>query len=61
MDILSMDKNMFLSIVNMKLRDEFSSIYDLCSYCDISSLEMDKKLDEFGLIYVESINQLRNR
>lgn len=61
MDILSMDKNMFLSIVNMKLRDEFSSIYDLCSYYDISSLEMDKKLDEFGLIYVESINQLRNR
>lgn len=61
MNLLSMDKNTFLSIVNMKLRDEFSNIYDLCSYYDISFEDMERRLCEFDLLYEEDINQLRNK
>ncbi|MDB4838136.1 DUF4250 domain-containing protein [Marinomonas sp.] len=37
-NIETIDFNILLSVINMKLRDEFSSLASLCS-----SLELDKK------------------
>lgn len=60
MDLLKMDKNMFLSIVNMKLRDEFGDIEDLCSFYEIKKEELLEKLKEFNLYYEREINQIKN-
>lgn len=60
MDLLKMDKNMFLSIVNMKLRDEFSSDEDLCSYYGIEVQEFNEKLESLNLKYDEEVNQIKN-
>lgn len=60
MDLLKMDKNMFLSIVNMKLRDEFGDIEDLCSFYEIKKEELLQKLKEFNLYYEREINQIKN-
>ncbi len=60
MDLLKMDKNMFLSIVNMKLRDEFGDIEDLCSFYEIKKEELFEKLKEFNLYYEREINQIKN-
>ncbi len=55
-----MDKNMFLSIVNMKLRDEFKDDEDLCSYYGIEIREFYNKLSEFCLAYDKGTNQIKN-
>ncbi len=60
MDLLKMDKNMFLSIVNMKLRDEFGDIEDLCSFYEIKKEELLQKLKELNLYYEREINQIKN-
>lgn len=60
MDLLKMDKNMFLSIVNTKLRDEFSSDEDLCSYYDIDVKDFNEKLESLNLKYDREVNQIKN-
>lgn len=60
MDLLKMDKNMLLSIVNMKLRDEFSNLEDLCAYYDISLFDFKEKLNEMSLTYCKEVNQIKN-
>lgn len=60
MDFLKMDSNMFLSIVNMKLRDEFESIEDFCNYYDISLDDILNRLDELKLKYHRDINQVKS-
>lgn len=59
MDFLKMDKNMFLSIVNMKLRDEFESIEEFCNYYDIDFEDIERKLDSLNLKYYRDINQIK--
>lgn len=60
MDLLKMDKNMFLSIVNMKLRDTFENEEELCSYYGIELSEFYDKLSNLGLKYYSDINQIKN-
>lgn len=60
MDLLKMDRNMFLSIVNMKLRDEFGDIEDLCSFYEINKEDLFEKLKELNLYYEREINQIKN-
>ena len=60
MDLLKMDKNMFLSFVNMKLRDEFSDIEDLCSFYDVKVEDVNEKLQSLGLSYVRDVNQIKS-
>lgn len=60
MDLLKMDKNMFLSIVNMKLRDFFKNEEELCSYYGIELNEFYDKLNNLGLKYYSDINQIKN-
>ncbi|WP_291576450.1 DUF4250 domain-containing protein [Clostridium sp. UBA4548] len=49
--LLKMDSYMALSIVNMKLRDEFSSLEDFALYCNIETKEIQHKLSEIGYEY----------
>ncbi|WP_017444022.1 DUF4250 domain-containing protein [Gayadomonas joobiniege] len=55
----SMDTNMLLSIVNMKLRNEFDSIDSLCSYYEIEQPELLDKLSASGYHYNVCSNQFK--
>lgn len=53
----SMDPYIFLSMLNMKLRDEFSSLEDYCRYYDIVKDDISNKLKLVGYAYNENVNQ----
>lgn len=55
--LLKMDSFMLLSIINMKLRDEFDSLNSLCEDYEISSFELENKLSSIGYKYNENTNQ----
>ncbi|MBP2021979.1 hypothetical protein J2Z44_001780 [Clostridium punense] len=54
--LLNMDSYMSLSIVNMKLRDEFSSLEDLASYYNIEIEVLEKKFRDIGYSYDNKTN-----
>lgn len=56
-DFIKMDSYMALSILNMKLRDEFSSLEDYCSYMDITMADIEKKMKEVGYFHDRNMNQ----
>lgn len=53
------DPIMLLSFVNMKLRDEFADLDDLCKSLDIDREALEEKLSEAGFHYVAATNQFR--
>lgn len=56
------DPVMLLSFVNMKLRDEYSSLEALAEGLDISSAELDEirfKLESIGYTYNSEMNQFK--
>ena len=55
----TMDPFILASAVNMQLRDEFSSLDDLCKSHEISRDELVKKLKKHGLRYDEQLKQLK--
>ncbi len=55
----TMDVNMLFSIINMKLRDEFDSLTELCKSYDINQEELEKKLEEGGYSYNSGNNKFR--
>lgn len=55
----SMDPIMLMSIINMKLRDEFSSLDDLVKYFEIDRDALEKKLAEANFEYLAQANQFR--
>ncbi|WP_244835077.1 DUF4250 domain-containing protein [Clostridium sp. BJN0001] len=55
--LLSMDPYMLLSLVNMKLRDEFINLKDLCSYYGIKNEDLKEKLKKVDYEYNEKNNQ----
>ncbi|MGG7057366.1 DUF4250 domain-containing protein [Clostridium nigeriense] len=55
----SMDPNILLSIVNMKLRDFYSNLNSLCDDIDINEEELKEKLSSIGYKYDENINQFK--
>jgi hypothetical protein len=55
--LLSMDSSMLLSIINMKLRDSFSSLELLCEDYDLASEEVNSKLNSIGYVYNLNSNQ----
>ncbi|MBL4936934.1 DUF4250 domain-containing protein [Clostridium sp. YIM B02515] len=57
--LLKMDSFMLLSIINMKLRDEFDSLNSLCEDYEISSLELENKLSAIGYKYNKNANQFK--
>lgn len=54
---LTMDPNILLSLVNMKLRDQFSDLDDLCSYYDIAKKDLEEALGKVGYKYSEDNRQ----
>ena len=40
-----------LSFVNMKLRDQYASLDDLCDDLNVLSVELEEKLGEIGYFY----------
>lgn len=54
-----MDPIMLLSIINMKLRDQYSSLDVLCYDLGISKESILSRLDGIGYSYNESENQFK--
>lgn len=55
--ILAMDPYMLLSMVNMKLRDFYSSLDSLCEDWDVSTSVIEDKLKAAGYVYNKESNQ----
>ncbi len=55
----TMDVNLLLSIVNMKLRDEFESLDDLARFYEIDPHALEQKLKEAGFEYQKPLNQFK--
>ncbi|MBD5207212.1 MAG: DUF4250 domain-containing protein [Bacteroidales bacterium] len=53
------DINILYSIINMKLRDKYSSLSELCNAEDIDENILVSKLAEAGFEYAPDINQFR--
>ena len=53
------DPFMLLSVVNMKLRDQYDSVEELCAGEDFDQEELISKLHEAGFEYEPEINQFR--
>lgn len=56
---LPKDPFMLYSAVNMKLRDEYSSLEDLCKSEDINMDELVNTLKAAGFEYMTEVNQFR--
>lgn len=56
---LPSDPFMLLSMVNMKLRDEYPSLDELCSSMDIDSRWLEETLSSAGFHYSPTLNQFR--
>lgn len=55
----TMDPYMLLSIINLKLRDYYSSLDSLCEDLNIDRKELEEVLRKKDLEYVESVNQFK--
>jgi len=55
--ILPADPAMLYSYVNMKLRDEYSSLEEMCEDLDISEQELRRTLSAAGFEYVPERNR----
>ena len=53
------DPVMLLSFVNMKLRDQYSSLDALCDDLDASKEEIISKLEKINYTYDEQQNQFK--
>ena len=57
--LLKMDANILLSIINMKLRDFYSSLESLCNDIDIEEEKLKEKLASIGYEYSKEQNQFK--
>lgn len=57
--ILNMDPHILVSILNLKLRDFYSSLDMFCDDIDINKDELEEKLNKSGYFYQNSINQFK--
>lgn len=55
--ILDMDPNILVSIINMKLRDFYSSLSIFCEDVGIKEQEIESKLEKIGYKYSKDRNQ----
>jgi len=53
------DPFMLLSVINMKLRDNYSSLDELCEDMGIKREEIESKLKDAGFEYIEDANSFR--
>ena len=53
------DPAILLSYINTKLRDEFSSLDELCKSLCISESEIRRKIASIGYVYSEETNSFK--
>ena len=53
------DPIMLMSVINTKLRDEYSSLEELCKSLGIDETELTEKLEKVGFQYKPEGNQFR--
>ncbi len=53
------DPYMLLSYINLKLRDEYDSLDNLCDDLELNFSEIVLKLDSIGYVYNEKLNQFK--
>lgn len=58
-EIKGMDSNILVSIVNLKLRDFYSNLDNLCEDMDINKDLLIKKLSDSGYEYKSELNQFK--
>ena len=51
------DPIMLLSYINTQLRDNYSSLDDLCASLDVDKQEIAEKLAKFNYVYDEALNK----
>ncbi len=56
---LPKDPYMLLSMINMKLRDDYSDLDSLCEDLDIDRKQLESKLGTIDYKYIPGINQFR--
>ena len=56
---LPQDPIILLSFVNMKLRDTYSSLEDLCDDYNVTEEELKNKLSAIGFVYDETLGQFK--
>ena len=59
MGTIPKDPNMLYSYINLKLRDEYGSLDELCSSLGLSFEELTNTLRSAGYEYDEELNQFR--
>lgn len=58
-DIKDMDPNILVSIINLKLRDYYSSLENLCEDMDIDINILENSLEKGGFSYSKEVNQFK--
>lgn len=58
--ITTMDVHMLMSIINMKLRDEFSSLTSLCNRFELDEIQVIDRLKAGGYTYFIEHNQFKD-
>ncbi|MGN0232284.1 MAG: DUF4250 domain-containing protein [Muribaculaceae bacterium] len=53
------DPIILLSYINMQLRDNYTSLDELCASLDIDCSELCGKLSDVGFVYDEATNQFK--
>ncbi len=57
--MLPKDPMLLLSVVNMKLRDEYGSLEELCEDLELDKNELEEKLSALGFVYDETQKRFR--
>ena len=57
--MLPQDTVMLLSYINTKLRDEYSSLGELCASLDVDCGELENRLGAAGYVYDAETNRFR--
>ncbi len=57
--MLPQDPVMLVSFLNLKLRDQYSSLSDLCDDLDVDEKELLIKIQNAGYKYIREINQIK--
>ncbi|SET29830.1 DUF4250 domain-containing protein [Thalassotalea agarivorans] len=55
---LSMEPAVMVSLINMKLRNQFSSLNELCAFYELSKAELLQTVAKYGYVYTKE-NQLK--
>lgn len=57
--MLPQDPFMLLSVVNTKLRDDYTDLDDLCASLDVDKTDLERRLKSAGFTYDPATRQFR--